>query len=130
MSVILFPDEALDILRGARYRPEAERSYEIMSGSFWWSDELVGETFAACRRHGSWAFRYLMGYRGSLIRGAPDAELEPVWQQVARACPDWPGLRPERNSPTLAGALHREGRKNCAESLRLDIESPGRTTDG
>ncbi|MDG3002481.1 hypothetical protein [Paludisphaera mucosa] len=130
MSMLLFPDAALDILRGASYRPEAERSYDILSGSYWWCDELVRETFAACRRHDSWAFRYLMGYRGSLIRGAPDAELMPVWEQVARACPHWPGLRPERNSPTLAGELHREGRKKCAEFLSWERESPGQATGG
>jgi hypothetical protein len=129
MSGLLFPDEALDILRGASYRPDAERSYEIMSGSFWWSDELVREASAACRRHDSWAFRYLMGYRGSLIRGAPDAELKPVWEQVARACPHWPGLRSERNSPTLASELHQEGRKQCVEFLRWGRESRGQTTD-
>ncbi len=121
-DVMMLPEVALDILRGAVYHPEAERSYEVMSGSFWWSDELVREASAACRRHDSWAFRFLMAYRGSVIRGVPDSALWPVWEQVTKACPDWPGLRPERNSPTLATELHRAGQRQCVEFLRLERE--------
>jgi hypothetical protein len=130
VSELLFPDEALHILRGARYRPDAERSYEVMSDSFWWSDELVREASYVCRRHDSWAFRCLMGYRVSVILGAPDAHLRPVWDQVVRACPEWPGLCRERNSPILARELHRERRKRCVEFLRWERESQGQAAEG
>ena len=119
----LFPEEALDILRGAVYRPDAERTYDVMSDGFWWSDERVRETIFACRRHGSWAFRFLMGYRGSLIRGTPEKGWMPVWEQVERACPNWPGFRPERTCRTLAKELHRAGREQCVEFLRFNRES-------
>jgi hypothetical protein len=122
MDGLLFPEEALDVLRRAAYHPDAERSYEAMSGSFWWSDELVREASYACRRHGSWAFRYLMGYRASVIRDAPDPELLPVWEQVTQECPGWPGLRIERNSPALLTELHRASRRQCAEFLRMEQE--------
>ncbi len=122
MDVPLFPEEALDILRGAVYYAEAERSYEAMSDSFWWSDELLREASLPCHLHKNWAFRYLMGYRGSVIRGEPDATLQLIWEQVERACPDWPGLHPERFSPTLAKELHRAGRKFRVEFLRDERE--------
>jgi hypothetical protein len=128
MTELLFPDEALEILCGAAYQHDAERSYEVMSGSFWWSDELVRDTVASCRRHDSWAFRYLMGYRGSLIRGAPESGLLPVWDQVTRECPNWPGLRIERNSPSLAKELHRAEREQCVEFLRWERQSRGEAT--
>jgi hypothetical protein len=59
-------------------------------------------------KHGSWAFRFLMGYRASLIRGIPREELRPPWDQLLR---EWPGFRPERHDPTLAAELDRECRQ-------------------
>jgi hypothetical protein len=63
-----------------------------------------------------------MACRRSVIRPAPDSRFRPVWEQVAKACPGWPGLRPERNSPTLATALGRAGRRACVEFGRLERE--------
>ena len=120
MDRLLFDQEALDFLSGAVYDPDAKRSYEVMSDSFAWSDELLWDALAEFGT--AWPFRELMAYRGSVIRGAPDFELRPVWEQVAKACPGWPGLRPERNSPTLATELLRAGRRQCVEFLRLERE--------
>jgi hypothetical protein len=113
MEELLFPEEAIVILRAAVYFADAKRSYDMMSGSFLWSDELLRESAPACRRHNSWAFRYLLGYRGSVIRGTPDNKLLPVWEQVMRSCPNWPGFRPERNSTNLAAELRRIGKAEC-----------------
>ena len=66
----MFPEEAIESLREAVYDPDADRSYEMMSDSFMWSDERLWETMA---RNGGQACRSLLGYRGSVIRGAPDA---------------------------------------------------------
>ena len=56
-------------------------------------------------------------YRASLIREAPREKLLAPWDQLLGECPDWPGFRPERRSPTLAAELDRERRKSCV-SLR------------
>lgn len=122
MNGMLFPDEAIAILRAATFDPAVDKFYEVMSDSFWWPDELVRETSEVCRRHNSWAFRFLMGFRGSVIRGEPNAGLLPTWQQVAESCPAWPGLRPERNSPSLASELRREGRRQCVDLRRFERE--------
>ena len=94
--------------RGPYHDPDAERSYTGLSDSFTWSDELLLD--AMVRYGGGYPFSELLGYRHSVIRGAPDSRLRPVWEQVTNACPNWPGLRPERNSPTLAAELDRAGR--------------------
>jgi hypothetical protein len=120
MDSLLLPDDAIAVLRRAVWQPDAKRSYELMTGSFWWPDELVHEVSRLCVERDNWSFRYLMGYRASVIRGAPQEAYRPVWEQVARECPDWPGLRPERNSPALAVELHREGRRQCVEFSRLE----------
>jgi hypothetical protein len=111
MHEMLFPDEALAILREAQWDPFASRSYEIMSGGFRWSDECWGDVTPICMEQGSWAFRYVLGYRAWLIRGVPREELRLPWDQLLRACPEWPGFRPERCSPTLAGELQIEDQR-------------------
>ena len=92
MGTLLFDDEALDFLSRAVYDPDATRSYEIMSDSFVWSDELLFEAFAEFS--GAWPFRELMAYRHSVMLCAPDSRFGPVWEQVAKTCPGWPGRDP------------------------------------
>jgi hypothetical protein len=127
---LLLPDDAIIILRQAIWQPDARRFLEMMTGAFWWTDELVQEIAHLCVARGNWSFRYLMGYRASVIRGKPEERFRPVWDQVARECPDWPGLRPERNCVSLATELHREGRKKCIEFLRLEREIQKRNLTG
>jgi hypothetical protein len=67
-----------------------------MSGGFVWEDEFPEEALDACKRAGSWAFRWVIGYRASLVMGKPRDELRPAWDQLARECPEWPGFRPDR----------------------------------
>jgi hypothetical protein len=116
----LFPEAALAVLRQARWDPNATHSFEVMSGGFAWSDERLGEAAAACLEHRSWAFRLLMGYRASLIRGAPRDELRPPWDQLLPECPQWPGFRPERSDRALAAELDRESRRTAACVRRLE----------
>ncbi|MHB1559984.1 MAG: hypothetical protein ACYC61_21240 [Isosphaeraceae bacterium] len=128
MGVLLFPANVLDFLAGAVHDPRAERSYEGLSDSFFWSDELLWEGLA---RYGvAYPFRQLIGYRSSVIRGAPDARVRPVWQQVAEACPGWPGLRPERSSPALAPELTRASRRFTAGFLRAMRECEREMAEG
>lgn len=94
MNRFLLPDDAIAILRRAVWQADAKRSYELMTGSFWWSDELVHEVSGLCVERDNWSFRYLMGYRGSLIRGTPEEAYRPV--------------------------LHRERRRQCVALARLE----------
>ena len=121
MGTQLFGFGPLHFLSKAVYDPDAQRCYEILADSFFWSDELVWEGFAEFSQ--DWPFRQLMAYRGTVIRGAPDPDLQPVWEQVAKECPGWPGLRPERSSPALAAALQRARRRAYVELLRLEREA-------
>jgi hypothetical protein len=122
----MLPQRALEVLSRAVYDPRAERSYEMMSDSFLWSDEGLWEAMA---HDDAWAVRRLLGYRGSVIRGASDGVLRPVWEQVSKSCPGWPGLRPERNSPTLAAELLRERRRACVQALRVMREMEHEESD-
>lgn len=120
MDSLLLPDDAIVILRRAVWHPDAKRSYEVMTGSLWWTDELMCEVSHLCTGRDNWSYRYLMGFRASVIRGAPNEAFRPVWDQVERECPNWPGLRPERNSVSLAAELRREGRRQCVEFMRWE----------
>ena len=129
MDQMLFPEEALAILRQARWDPNATHSYEVMSGGFAWSDERLSQSGSVCMAHGSWAFRFLMGYRASLIRGNPREELRATWDQLLRECPEWPGFRPERRDASLATELDRESRKVDVCVRRLERKMQQGTID-
>ena len=120
MEQVLFPEPALVILRQASGDVNASHSYEMLSGGFAWSDECLRQAARICMEHGSWAVRYVMGYRASLIREDPREDLRPPWDQLLRECPDWPGFRPERRDPSWAQELDRERRKRCVEFRRLE----------
>jgi hypothetical protein len=126
---LLLPDDAIAVFRRAVWNPDARRFHEMMTGSFWWTDELVQEVAQLCSGRDNWSFRYLMGYRASVIRGKPDGRFRPVWDQVARECPDWPGLRPERSSVSLGAELHREGRRQCIAFLRWECQMSSNKSD-
>jgi hypothetical protein len=128
MGLLLFPEDVLDFLAGAVYDPDAERSYEGLSDNFLWSDELLWEGMGSYGP--AYPFCELVAYRRSVIRGVPDSRVRPVWEQVTRACPGWPGQRPERNSPTLAAELDREGRRFYAGFLRLERECQREASEG
>jgi hypothetical protein len=107
----LFPEVALAILKQCKWNPEATMSYDGMSGGLLWSDEFPDAAFKACMDEDNYAFRYVLAYRASLIRQAPREPVLAAWEQLARECPEWPGLRSERCSPSLVDELEsRESR--------------------
>ncbi len=105
---MLFPDAAIIVLREARWSPDADRTFELMSGGFVWSDERLVDVAHICTEVDNWAFRSVIAYRASLIRGVPRTELVEPWDQLRLVCPDWPGFRPERADPSLKKALDAE----------------------
>jgi hypothetical protein len=129
----LFPEAAIAILRLTRWNPQAACSYEGMSGGLVWADEFPREAISACIQVDNWAFRFVWGYRASLIRGQPREELRTPWDQLAQECPQWPGFRPERRSAELRERLETESARFLAEfdSLfdKLKDAEPGAAPD-
>lgn len=101
MDEMLFPAEALQVLRQACHDPDATRGIESLSTGFYWSDEQWERARRICRRHASRAPFYILAYRSSLIQGQPMEEYRPTWDQLQMECPNWPGFRRERGSTDL-----------------------------
>ena len=115
MSSALFPVAAIDAFRRSAWDKHATRKYELMSGGFMWSDEAWREVGEICVAQDNWAFRYVLGYRASLIRESPRLELRDPWTQLLEACPQWPGFRPDRCSPKLKEELDAIAQQRLAE---------------
>lgn len=113
MDDMLFPEEALALLRQTRYDPEARRGFECLSTSFHWSDERLPQVMRLCLNHNSRAHRCVMEYRTSLIQGKPIEEYRRTWEQLQDACSEWPGFRPERCSPSLLPEWQRALKRMC-----------------
>jgi hypothetical protein len=96
-SADLFSAAGLTVLDCQPYDPDAKGSYELMSGGLMWPDEhpKIGspgcELISLVR-----VYRFLIAYRASITLGEERAEFRPVWEQVVRDAPNWPGLRQER----------------------------------
>jgi hypothetical protein len=92
-GVPLFSRAGLWLLDRRLFDPAAEGRFEYLAGGLVWSDEFG----AACSPvfHG-FAFRYLIAYRASVTLDKECVGFRPVWKQVVRFAPRWPGLRPER----------------------------------
>ena len=57
----MLSDEAIAILGTAVWRPDAERSYELLTGSFAWSDEMLREAARLSAGRNNWSFRAIHG---------------------------------------------------------------------
>lgn len=117
---LLFPEAALAILRDVQYNPDAMMKYDGMSDSLYWSDEFPDEATSACMAVKSWAYRFVLAYRASLIMSRPREELQPVWEQLAQECPEWPGFRPERRSIDLKPELEARSARFSADLDQLE----------
>src|SRR5207253_849591 len=93
----LFSAAALAVLNHRPYDPVAKGQYELMSGGLIWGDEFPKPgTPERDLVMPAWGYRYLIAYRAALTLGEERAEFRPVWEQVLREAPDWPGLRADR----------------------------------
>lgn len=120
----LFAAAALSILDRMPFDPVARSQFEVMSGAL--ADEFPrfgSPEFAAVVRN--CVHRYLLAYRASVTLGEERAEFRPVWEQVTRHAPNWPGLRPERqgeqSSRRLRAALRRQ--EKCLSELEAYLRA-------
>lgn len=125
-GIPLFSETALAILDRHLYDPDARSSYELMSGGLIWSDEfpkLGSLEWAAVSPN--WVYRYLIAYRASITLGVERMEFRPVWEQIMRQAPHWPGLRQERSGARarrrLLAAERRQAR--CLDELERYLEA-------
>jgi hypothetical protein len=101
-----FSADALVILDRMPFDPMARGRFELMSGGLIWSDEFPpsgsseGELVRA-----QWVYRYLIAYRRALTLVEDRVAFLPIWEQVVRGAPNWPGLRPERRGERAARRL-------------------------
>ena len=99
-----------------RFDPAARGQFEYLSGGLVWPDEFPASGGPVCR--GS-AFQRLIAYRSSVTLGGERAAFRPVWEQVARHAPNWPGLRPERRGGPAVRRLRaaRRVQERCLVAL-------------
>ena len=122
----LFSDAALAVLDRMPFDPVSRGRFEWLSGGLMWSDELpLLNTPERQAIAPAAATRYLLACRASLTLGKETAFL-PIWEQIVRHAPNWPGLRPERRGEValrrLLAALRLQDRCFAALETQLDAK--------
>jgi hypothetical protein len=107
-------ERALDALA---FDENARRSYEYLSGGFFWSDEVAPELMA--NDNATLMFKLLIARRTAMIRGEEKPEAAQWWNEMKRRFPNWPGFRPERCSHLLAEELRRVEQRIMAKFENL-----------
>lgn len=125
-----FPEKVLAILRQTVWDPTAICIFDGISGGLLWSDEYPREAMEECFSENNWAFRYVLAYRASLIRGEPRDEFSAPWDQLMEECPNWPGLRPERQSPALREQLDQAQARFKKKFIEVDTVYGDTRRDG
>jgi hypothetical protein len=97
---LFFPQEAIEFLRQCQYVPNAERSYELITGAVMWDDEQYERFVDICTDHECEYYGMLFAFRTSLIKGIPDERYRFIWEEVQLRCPEWIGFRVERTMPS------------------------------
>jgi hypothetical protein len=133
----MFSGAALAVLDRLPFDPTARGKFEWLSGGLMWSDEfpLLGTPERQAMSQPG-AIGCLLASRAALTLGQESGFL-PVWEQVVRHAPNWPGLRPERRGEValrrLRAALRRQDRCLAALEVQLDAEAgevgPGAAPD-
>jgi hypothetical protein len=108
MAKPYFPEQAVAVLRTARFDPTARPGLELLSGALVWDDEAYLEFAAVCCHFRCLAVWEPVVYRSTLILGRPDERCKRGWDELQRRCPGWPGFRPERHSESLRAVLEQQ----------------------
>lgn len=121
-GVPLFSTDALTALDRQVHDPKARASYDVLAGGLTWPDEFpaVGTPgWSAVSEN--WVYRLLIAYRASVTLGQERAEFRPVWDQVVRHAPNWPGLRPDRRGEKARRRLLAASR--CEDRFLAEMEA-------
>jgi hypothetical protein len=105
-----------------RPSPGAVLSYELLSDSLVWSDEIPDLEDRDARSFGP--LRYVLRFRTSLILGEPEERCRGYWEEAQRLFPDWPGFDPRRQAPALRAEYERFKAQAAADIRELFDEAP------
>jgi hypothetical protein len=123
----MFSPAALALLDRQPYDPAAKGRYEFLSGGLIWGDDFPEFGSAEWQSISTNdVYRFLIAYRASITLGEERPEFRPVWEQVAREAPNWPGLRPERRGEKARKRLLAAKRRAdaCIDELEKQMSSP------
>lgn len=90
------------------FDPNAKRDVELLGAAFVWSDEKPDFNCPDATIPVTRFFQYLLWYRKSLMQEKPAVAFTVFWEAFHKACPTWPGFRPERCAPPLLDELNAE----------------------
>jgi hypothetical protein len=123
-----FSEAALAVLDRMPCDPTARAAFEWLSGGLMWADEFppVGTPERQAMSQAG-AVGCLLAARAAVTLGQESGFL-PVWEQVVRHAPNWPGLRPERRGEAalkrLRAALRRQDR--CLAAIEAQAQQEGK----
>lgn len=91
------------IINALQFDPEAKPEYELLSSGLVWSDEFTKDLSFDDQAQ----LRCLWAFRAAVIRGHDPQRhrYRYLWADMAVHFPNWPGLRPERQSTELGRTL-------------------------
>jgi hypothetical protein len=88
-----------DDLNLLRMQPDASVSYDLLSDSLQWSDEIP--LLGRHKPSNFWCLRLLFRYRMTMILQNPEAEFVDYWVRGKELFPNWAGFHPSRCSPNI-----------------------------
>ncbi|GAB5406713.1 MAG: hypothetical protein Aurels2KO_49440 [Aureliella sp.] len=121
-----FTDEAIAILGALQADPDADYSYDHLSGGFLWTDEFppIDSSAWTIVKH-DYIYRFLLRMRRCITLGDTAIEQTPLWQQMINDAPNWPGLLLERRSGRIVKRLIAAERiaNTCLDKLEAKFDS-------
>lgn len=85
------------LMESLKRKDNARVSYDILSGSLIWSDELPKSAHVSLD-----CLRFVLKYRTGIIVDNPQPSFEQFWQEAVRQFPNWIGFSTERSTPNEA----------------------------
>jgi len=123
----LFNQRQLEILDTQEFDPVATYHFDVMSGSFRWSDEFP-DRFGKLKEDvfsDYYVFRLLLAHRHDLTLDEPprdDFDGNAIWQQLKKHAPNWPGLREERYTGRIVKRLKAAKRLFSSQFDKWEID--------
>ena len=99
-------DREQSVFQALQYSPTATPSYELLSDTVYWDDEVPANPSPDVLA----VIRYILRTRVELVQHSTDA-MDPTWEHLKKSAPLWPGFRPERCGEALLN-LYAQGRSD------------------